>query len=265
MKSYHILLLSIVLLVSCRPSAKPTEPNTADSISNDTLRFDVKRDSLVSTDSLVEYRMVMDIPTEAEAKNLKAVNNMLITLVGIKPKHQLNSLQEYMKAGRDSFFLLHRTDMKDFDEPVNYSQDLTAVVGYKAKSYVTYDINGYTYLGGAHGMPFHELRTIDLTQGRLLGWPDFFNEASRKELLPLLRREVLRQYYKSNPAGFASGDFFTFALPAASPALTPEGVRFGWAAYEIDSYAAGMPFCVVPYEKLQSLLEPEVIRLIEME
>ena len=44
-----------------------------------------------------------------------------------------------------------------------------------------------------------------------------------------------------------------FDLPGAEPALTLEGVWFGYGAYEIAAFAAGMPECVVGYDKLYDL------------
>lgn len=140
-------------------------------------------------------------------------------------------------------------DFGDDDYKPKYSYDEQISVENVTDGYVTFESSGDDYRAGAHGMPWQYRFTVDRSTGKQLKWADIIKISMKTKLKPLLKREVLDQYFSQDPEMLDS-----FDLPGAEPALTPEGVWFGWGAYEIACYAAGLPECIVPYDKLQDYL-----------
>ena len=91
-----------------------------------------------------------------------------------------------------------------------------------------------------------------------------------KELQPILRKGVI-DYFKDcgedvsddklNDMLFINDN--TIPLPACTPALTNQGLKFIYQQYEIGPYALGMVNFTVPYDKIKKFMTGEAAKLIE--
>ena len=122
--------------------------------------------------------------------------------------------------------------------------------------YVTLHANAYIYTGGAHGMPADEYYTFDAHTGRCITYHDVFASAHSREMLKLVEQELHRQCNLDD-------DFWDFHLPA-TVALVPQGICFGYAAYEIGPYAIGMPSCILKPAQVSAYLTPYGKKLLGM-
>ena len=153
------------------------------------------------------------------------------------------------EAKADLLEMREYMDEEDGEDMIHYSYEDAISVDSKAPGYVTFYCIGYDYRAGAHGMPWQFRFSVDLATGNKLTWADIVKPSAKTKIKPVLKKAVIDQYFAKD-VDMMDG----FDLPAEDPALTEKGVWFGWGAYEIACYAAGMPECVISYDKMQDFL-----------
>ncbi len=118
--------------------------------------------------------------------------------------------------------------------------------------------NGYDYYSGAaHGMPYTDFRLYDRETGEELYLDDIL-ASSEEELNAIVTRMFEERHdgdeiwewgleYISENAGFLEDHH----LKAGDYYLTDEGLVYYFGAYEVASYAEGMPEVLIPYNELK--------------
>ena len=110
-------------------------------------------------------------------------------------------------------------------------------------------------------MPYKGYFTIDKSTNKTLTLGDIIDPKHNKELEELIKTSLVEVYYEGNKPGW--DDLFKFALPTQAPGITTDGIIFCYGAYEIDCYAAGMPYCMLKFDKLEHMMTPEAKALIK--
>lgn len=131
------------------------------------------------------------------------------------------------------------------------SQDTTLLNDGK---YLTLEINGFTYAGGAHGSPTAAVATFDAVTGKQLTWADLVNDQSALQVLAekifrTTRMDIFAPEDGSEP--FEFDETFQFALPQ-NYGLVTGGIYCHYLAYEVGPYAIGSTQFVIPFESLGS-------------
>lgn len=118
--------------------------------------------------------------------------------------------------------------------------------------------SGYDYYSGAaHGMPYKDFRLYDRETGEELYLDDILS-TSEEELNAIVTRMFEERHggdeiwewgldYISENAGFLEDHH----LKAGDYYLTNEGLVYYFGAYEVASYAEGMPEVLIPYDELK--------------
>lgn len=118
--------------------------------------------------------------------------------------------------------------------------------------------SGYDYYSGAaHGMPYTDFRLYDRETGEELYLDDIL-ASSEEELNAIVTRMFEDRHggdeiwewgleYISENAGFMEDHH----LKAGDYYLTNEGLVYYFGAYEVASYAEGMPEVLIPYDELK--------------
>ena len=122
--------------------------------------------------------------------------------------------------------------------------------------------SGYDYYSGAaHGMPYTDFRLYDRGTGEELYLDDIL-ASSEEELNAIVTRMFEERHdgdeiwewgleYISENAGFLEDHH----LKAGDYYLTDEGLVYYFGAYEVASYAEGMPEVLIPYDELKWKLD----------
>lgn len=131
-------------------------------------------------------------------------------------------------------------------------------------SFITLTYGYYVYTGGAHGGYLCGGASFNKADGRQLGWNVI--DLSKKDQLIALIREGLKEYFEVKTDAELEEQLQLFddpdtpvdesaslPLPQTEPYLTDKGVVFIYQQYEIACYAAGLPTCVIPFEKIPML------------
>jgi hypothetical protein len=118
--------------------------------------------------------------------------------------------------------------------------------------YLTLQINGYVFTGGAHGNHPSAIATFDAVTGKKLDWKDLVTDEERV-------KSILEEQFRSKRSeifeeGFEFNEYFPFALPQGF-GLTADGLYCYYSPYEVTPYAFGTTAFVVPYETLGDLLK----------
>lgn len=128
-------------------------------------------------------------------------------------------------------------------------------VSYLSDDYIGFLWNSYEYYrGAAHGMPFQNFRLFDRNTGEELMIGDIL-ATSQDDLNQIIYQKFEETYteedflsmdYIRESAGYYTDQQFQ----AGSYYLTQEGFVYFFGAYEVASYAQGMPSVLIPFEEL---------------
>lgn len=163
-----------------------------------------------------------------------------------------------LKVAQRDFAELAGENTREMFYSFDYNADTLAVT----PTYATIQFSGYTFTGGAHGSFYILPAVFTRPEGHQLTWNDLIAPDRKAELLGMIRRALMEQYFDvSTDEAFAEmllvkPDEIT--LPVGGPALSPEGLHVIYQQYEIAPYACGMPSCIIPMEDLRPLLNPSL-------
>ncbi len=114
------------------------------------------------------------------------------------------------------------------------------------------------FTGGAH--PLSGISTVlyDRKEGRELNLGDLFKQGSdylgtisKSAIESLSRQDSSRDMGWVRQGAAPQAENFSAFTP------TPEGLKFTFQQYQVDSYASGTPEVTVPWSALQSMLRPD--------
>lgn len=177
------------------------------------------------------------------------VNKYLFSIMEAEETPKSSTLDAAAKA----FFGLHDQSKKEGGTSMAngaYEVRTGSEVVLNNGKYLTLAINGYTFMGGAHGSPTEALNTFDVQSGKILTWDDLVTDKAAVQALAEKKvREERADVFKE---GFDFDDTFNFVLPA-NYGLTEEGIFLYYQHYEIMPYALGATEVTLTFEELGTL------------
>lgn len=266
MKKYLFPVLLLFLLAGCgRKETVETEQFTAYEV---TYLTDARTDSL-----LISFEI--EFPTAlANDSVLETVQRSLVgKLFG--DRYAELPVEEAMQA----FISMYQTeyvqnnkalkeqitdDYADAEEswqPFFCEEDrLAARVIALTDNVLSYGIEQYVYMGGAHGVSSRFFYNYDLQTGALLTEADLFRSGYQTFLTPLLRDSLLAQNeaLESLDDLAESGYQVEKIVPNDNFYITPEGMTWLFNPYDIAPYAYGATEIFIPSATLRELLQPSV-------
>lgn len=121
---------------------------------------------------------------------------------------------------------------------------------------LTLQLNGNSYMGGAHGSTVVYVATFDVATGKRLTWDDLVTDKAQMQALAERKfREVQPDFFKSESEGglgYKFDEVFPFKL-ADSYGITDKGLYMLYGHYEVTPYAYGITEFVIPFEELGAL------------
>lgn len=170
----------------------------------------------------------------------------------------VKDFSEYAKLGRDSTMAMH------------YQVTVSAQVVYETENLVSYRLNSYSYLAGAHGVESIYYAIFRKLDGHILTWGDIMKSGTLPAFSNHMAQGVMK-YLKAKTFNEAKGMLFidknttltTFPMPATNPGLTKEGIVGVYQSYEIGPYAMGHPEITIPRSALRPILKPMIWAFIQ--
>ena len=275
-------------MTGCKAGQKNTTNEGQEMENSASAEEELAADSIVFSENGEGYTcsMKIDFP-QGDGKLDEGIRNFLNSALGDfagcdnpdKPKAEYKGDKNNGKAMLDFYGKQRSKDMKEeyksllelnegAEPPASFSFDGNIRLKEKAAKYVTYSIDSYVYLGGAHGSSVSREVNIIRETGKVL--TESVDTTKTKELQPILRKGVI-DYFKDcgedvsddklNDMLFINDN--TIPIPACTPALTNQGLKFIYQQYEIGPYALGMVNFTVPYDKIKKFMTGEAAKLIE--
>lgn len=127
--------------------------------------------------------------------------------------------------------------------------------------FLTVDMSGYWYGGGAHGYPYRDQYLFDLDTGEALTITDFY-EGSETEFKTLIAEKTEEDFYSYDLEDYGSpyfasegGDVYEQAyeyasLDSGTIDFTEDGIIYYYPPYDMGPYASGFIEIFVPYDEL---------------
>lgn len=120
-----------------------------------------------------------------------------------------------------------------------------------ADSIMQYEVNGYSYTGGAHGMSYDMIYHFSLSDGRNLDINDFYTAAQLPELDKAIRARLAQQYGVPEDS-LATVGFFAAEVDDLKHndnfRLTADSITFVYNRYQIAPYSMGCIEVTLPRE-----------------
>lgn len=148
-------------------------------------------------------------------------------------------------------FFNNHEDVKDSAMYGSFTAECNYEELFVSARYLSLEIDGYTFQGGAHGSPTATVATFDIHSGRRLVWEELVKDTAALQVLAEQKfREERAEIFQD---GFEFDDIFVFKLPN-NFALVEEGIYFHYLAYEVGPYAIGSTTFLLPYSEIGDLL-----------
>lgn len=249
-----------VLSFSCSNSAISTG-----SPEDETVEFQVERinfeDSLPAEDGTLYYKTQIDVPVAGPDSLLASIKSWINEELGGSYTGELNC-DTAMLESYSNFFFENDAD----SETPEASTQLTIHKIDETDYSVTYKMEGYSYVGGAHGMPFTKGMTFSKADGSRYGWNLLSNT---EDLRALLLSSIREQYFEGNDSDFTQAieimvkDTTRFPLPETDPWIVGDSIQFVYQPYEIAPFAVGLPSCRIPVRQLIGYLSQKANEIIK--
>ncbi|MBQ8957337.1 MAG: DUF3298 domain-containing protein [Bacteroidales bacterium] len=230
------LFLPIALLLLVAASCNPKDPNEVD-VETYSLCDSVFIESEYG-DGYSRFNVNLDLPV---TKNQTLRQNILHWMLS----EETDDPVSYLEMLRDGFF------GEDGSEPRSVYEDNYSL-SEQTDKYVTYTTEGYEYTGGAHAMPWYNGTTFSKIDGSIVGYDLFVDP---EQLIGIIAENIKNQYFEKDAEEGLFPEYEEITtLPASEPWIETDSVVFCYQAYEIASYAAGMPLCKIALTDLKPYL-----------
>lgn len=273
----QLLYLSLVIfggafVGSCGLISEPSELNDSDSLVLDSLvveelEFTTKKtafvDSLEQNGVMLRYSVEIDVPVTGPKALLDSVKTWMNNTLGGSYNGVIDFNNEMLRHYAELYYD-DNSDVLSIVDFIGCSLDLKIQMTDNTDGFVSYEVEGYDYTGGAHGMPISYGTTFVKETGSTLSW-DMFSDTTN--IAPLFKQSVVQYFAKDSITSLDEVLFEEaaahFPLPTQTPWLVSDGVKFCYGAYEIAPYAAGMPSGVIPTNKISKYLVEDVRKLLK--
>lgn len=148
-------------------------------------------------------------------------------------------------------------DTEVYFTPYSYTETVDDI-DYLTDSVICFRVNGYDYLGGAHGTPYQEAYIFDLETGERKNIGDFIT-ISEEELKDVVTAAVAKKMEAEGRDMYwddaEQSVHEVVSKEYTNAYLTNDGIVFYFDPYLLASYAQGFVEVEIPYEDLQKAEE----------
>jgi hypothetical protein len=258
MKRIMIVLALLIAVVACKQNEGTngggtqvtTEAGTADTV------------SFISPDEYLIVHIKADRPSENLAV---AVGEWLDEALGGYYPGDVGDLQQMADFYGHAVCDTLKEIAKEVGPNMYLEYEVTMEKVWENDQVVTYTLQTFQGLGGAHPSSGFEGATFRKSDGRRLGW-DIVSRRFRYELSELLVKN-LKSYLEVETDEemielIGDDKFYGLPLPQTPPYMTDAGLVFIYQQYELLAYAYGMPTGTIAYETIKPLLTSQAQKLL---
>lgn len=220
------------------------------------------RDSASVNGLWATVSMSIQVP-QGRSREAIGVDQWIQKQLGAKKSIGDQSIAQVAKEVGDSCLSSAIADLKDFepDWAASYAYEWHISKLYENKNWLTFSSTYYAYTAGAHGSTFFTPVSFVKSSMTPITFA-IFKPQSAQALKDLIIHGLMEQYFEVktmeefNDCLLVNNGEFT--LPTTAPWIEGDGIHFIYQQYEIAPYAAGMPGCVLPFDKVAPLLNEDI-------
>ena len=152
------------------------------------------------------------------------------------------------------------SQFQDMPEEVSWAYSLMVTPDYlgHVNNFELFEINSYVFTGGAHGMPYSEYLTFDLTTKKQVTLDDMLIKGKQPRF-EALAHEAYKKWVKTVADDVNSYEKSWPFMLSDNVTLTETGINIRYQHYSIGPYAYGMPVLSIPYSQLDKVIKPHFI------
>lgn len=200
------------------------------------------------------YRADLELPT-GKGVMIDSIMSWARTILRSKEKVDVNKM---MKDDAKAYYAEVGKDIEEDEMELEYSFGLNIKIFVTSQSptFCTLRIVGYDYRGGAHGMPFKYGVTFRRRDGHKLNWKDF--TMNRKSFSPIITEYCDGESLDMKEMKINGTLQLVLPTPDNDPWIEGDDIVFSYGAYEVGSYAQGMPEAIIPATSMPNTLSPSI-------
>jgi len=220
-------------------------------------------DSVVEKTAVGDYKVCLEVPHSGNEQLDQAVVAFVSDVLDCGKmndakalmRHIIDSVKvEFDKSGKENS-LVANGEMR-------LSWEALGSKIYENDAMMTYEVKNDQFGGGPHGQFIQMAQTFRKSDGKPLGW-DVINNWDSPEMNKLVV-DGLKKYFEMTSDDelremlINVDDINHIQRPSSAPVFGPDGLTVRYQQYEIAPYVAGLPEFTIPYEKLKSMIAPEL-------
>lgn len=254
---YFSLTSLLAVLCACAPSEKSAEPILVERASFVKIagRDCAEKDSTVHFCARINLNWpVVKSGNKTLQRNVAEWSNVLLVGLLSFELSEKEAAKTSLEKAAQTFLSAHATEVVEApDSPLGeWAAESRDTVLFNNGRYLTLQINGYVFTGGAHGNHPGVIATFDVLTGKKLGWKDLVTD--EEQVKAIIERQFRKTRSEIFEEGYEFNEYFPFALPQGF-GLTSEGLYCYYSPYEVTPYAFGTTAFIVPYTELGALLK----------
>ncbi len=211
----------------------------------------IKKEGIIVWHNSNEYSLSPDIHVkEVKYKPSKYVTVYYPVINGLKSKEAEKKINEKLHE----LFIDHRKNITKEDQ-LSVEDSFTAKL---QNQLLVINQTGYDYpFGAAHGMPINNYYYFNIKTGELYTLKDLF-EKDRDYVSAIneIIKGMIKKEEKNEGSMFFPDSFITI-LEDHNFYLTEEGLVIYFYPYDIAPYAAGFPEFIIPFDRLNNIINKQ--------
>lgn len=250
------LMAMALLFASCQKKHLTTSMRdvTSGKVESNVIRC---ADSLITKDYSIRVSIEAEFPKNSKDVLSANIQEWMSEQLGSTYKGSFAKGKSMLKYYVDK--QLKELDTWENGMPGEITYDVRVRKIYETDLLVTYQYEMEGYFGGAHGARAVQGVTFRKVDGRRMDWNIFLPDKSW-EVQKLITKAIQKDYFeieddKEFHDALLIGEYEDILpRPQMCPVYVKDGISIIYQQYEVAPYAAGLPSCVLPYDKVKPLL-----------
>ncbi|HOI31608.1 MAG: DUF3298 and DUF4163 domain-containing protein [Bacteroidales bacterium] len=192
--------------------------------------------------------------------NSNAQLDSLFSLQKNGSKLQSAKLNELLQLEAETFFSDYKklNNFEDQDSPVfQWIKSSEVAVQFNQQGIICFSTTDYVYTGGAHGLNSKWFFVFDLLNYKQLSIHDIFKTEALAVLPSFIEQSLRNSFQIESDNSLRSAGFFSDTVELSKTFwLSAAGIGFYYNSYDIAPYYFGHTPVLLPFNKIQSLLQP---------
>ncbi len=254
----------ILVLISCGSVKEVNiKPSVSRCITGKVQKTIFNRNSIDSSICAIEYNYFEpDELVYRDSVNQKIGDFAIkITQFGGRPTYEFDLSNDFFQAQLDSFELINKAEIEDYDDGLNQIWELQATIEIddSRDEFVQLHLTAWSYTGGAHGNGSTLTYLIDKTSGKSLKLNDLFSDVTA---ITDIGEKYFRKLYELESGVDLEEAGFWFENNKFhlnnNISIVGDTIEILFNSYEIAPYSVGQTVIEIPIEEVKNYIKIKI-------